>query len=577
MTFERISFRHKSVVVVVVRRARTKMGPPLFSSSKRAPGGRPHLAAGVDKHAVFQSFFAALFLLLLALTTIDNDDQRGGRNLLRDDGAFKRKIDAKKLTKSIQNQHGGEHEDEDAKKAVNYAVQLDILSHDAELKAMTLMRERDALLRALDANDKNAGSLDEFAGEDSSGFGMSSSSSGKSLSYKKMSKQVNLCNEDGTNVNCPKRLNVFEKESSESSKKAFPKVFVYDVPKQLTSELAKRYGRCERDQYGTEIWFHRNFRDDKNGVRTTNPDEADLFFVPQYGECFLWSREMLRHENQGQAMEETNEYFLEVLSHVKGKWPYFNRTDGRDHVFVFAGARGPTIFRDWQKEIPHSIYLTPEGDRTLPQFDTWKDIVIPGLEYDKRLYLEEHRNELVKNPPKRKILAMFRGTIDHPAGFAYSKGLRPKLKKIFQNATDVIYDTKVKDCDRDCYVREMTESVFCLNPLGWTPWTLRFYQAVMTRCIPIIIADNIEFPFESEINYSEFALKIPEKDVSDILETMRDMPEEERERRRKVMDKVWKQFTYQRPAEIGDAYYSTVKELARKVRAHKKYGRKSFW
>jgi len=543
--------------------------PPLFSSSGSRKSNK-RFTKLCDKHAAFQSFFAALFLLLLALVanSPSNDSEISSSSSSYD------KIDAKKLMKSIQNQHGGEHEDEDAKKAVNYAVQLDILSHDAELKAMRLMRERDALLRALDANDKNSGALDEFAGEDSSGFGMSSSS-GKSLSYKKMSKQVNLCNEDGTNVNCPKRANVIEEEEEESL--AFPKVFVYDVPKQLTSELAKKYGRCERDQYGTEIWFHRNFRDDKNGVRTMNPEEADLFFVPQYGECFLWSREMLRHENQGQAMEETNEYFLEVLSHVKGKWPYFNRTDGRDHVFVFAGARGPTIFRDWQKEIPHSIYLTPEGDRTLPQFDTWKDIVIPGLEYDKRMYLEEHRNELVKNPPKRKILAMFRGTIDHPAGFAYSKGLRPKLKKIFQNATDVIYGTKIKDCDRDCYVREMTESVFCLNPLGWTPWTLRFYQAVMTRCIPIIIADNIEFPFESEINYSEFALKIPEKDVSDILETMRDMPEEERERRRQYMDKIWKKFTYQRPAELGDAYYSAVKELGRKVRAQKKYGRKSFW
>ncbi|CAL6334967.1 unnamed protein product [Bathycoccus prasinos] len=550
--------------------------PPLFSSSRLDEKRRTlsTLTNSNNKHLFFQAFLASVFLLLLALTTntstIDDDNRNAGFG--EDVENFARKIDAQKLMKQIQNQHGGAYEDEDSKKAVNYAVKLDILSHDAELKAIKLMRERDALLRALDANDKNSGSLDEFAGEDSSGFGMSSVS-GKSLSYKKMSKQVNLCNEDGTNVNCPKRANVIEEEESSS----FPKVFVYDVPKQLTSELAKRYGRCERDQYGTEIWFHRNFRDDKNGVRTMNPEEADLFFVPQYGECFLWSREMLRHENQGQAMEETNEYFLEVLSHVKGKLPYFNRTDGRDHIFVFAGARGPTIFRDWQKEIPHSIYLTPEGDRTLPQFDTWKDIVIPGLEYDKRMYLEEHRNELVMNPPKRKILAMFRGTIDHPAGFAYSKGLRPKLKKIFQNATDVIYDTKIKDCDRDCYVREMTESVFCLNPLGWTPWTLRFYQAVMTRCIPIIIADNIEFPFESEINYSEFALKIPEKDVSDILETMRDMPEEERERRRRYMDKIWKQFTYQRPAEIGDAYYSTVKELARKVRAHKKYGRESFW
>jgi hypothetical protein len=49
-----------------------------------------------------------------------------------------------------------------------------------------------------------------------------------------------------------------------------------------------------------------------------------------------------------------------------------------------------------------------------------------------------------------------------------------------------------------CYRQEMTESKFCLNPLGWSPWTLRFYQAVMTRCIPVLIADDIEFPFESE-------------------------------------------------------------------------------
>ena len=320
--------------------------PPLFSSSRLDEKRRTlsTLTNSNNKHLFFQAFLASVFLLLLALTTntstIDDDNRNDGFG--EDVENFARKIDAQKLMKQIQNQHGGAYEDEDSKKAVNYAVKLDILSHDAELKAIKLMRERDALLRALDANDKNSGSLDEFAGEDSSGFGMSSVS-GKSLSYKKMSKQVNLCNEDGTNVNCPKRANVIEEEESSS----FPKVFVYDVPKQLTSELAKRYGRCERDQYGTEIWFHRNFRDDKNGVRTMNPEEADFFFVPQYGECFLWSREMLRHENQGQAMEETNEYFLEVLSHVKGKLPYFNRTDGRDHIFVFAGARGPTIFRDW--------------------------------------------------------------------------------------------------------------------------------------------------------------------------------------------------------------------------------------
>lgn len=51
----------------------------------------------------------------------------------------------------------------------------------------------------------------------------------------------------------------------------------------------------------------------------------------------------------------------------------------------------------------------------------------------------------------------------------------------------------------------MTESTFCLNPLGWSPWTLRFYQAVMTRCIPVVIADDIEFPFENQVRRTSVA------------------------------------------------------------------------
>ena len=52
-------------------------------------------------------------------------------------------------------------------------------------------------------------------------------------------------------------------------------------------------------------------------------------------------------------------------------WP-----QGRDHLFVFAGARGPNIFRDWKLHIRRSVFLTPEGDRAMSeQFNTWKDVV----------------------------------------------------------------------------------------------------------------------------------------------------------------------------------------------------------
>jgi hypothetical protein len=80
-------------------------------------------------------------------------------------------------------------------------------------------------------------------------------------------------------------------------------------------------------------------------------------------------------------------------------------------------------------------------------------------------------------------------------------------------STDIIFKQQTSDCDRECYHREMSRANFCLCPLGWTPWTLRFYQAVMTRCIPVVVADDIEFPWENEIDYSKFAIKVPEAKV----------------------------------------------------------------
>lgn len=97
--------------------------------------------------------------------------------------------------------------------------------------------------------------------------------------------------------------------------------------------------------------------------------------------------------------------FLKAMKTIINDQPYWNRTQvrvfrtlclhhqssrgrrlltscslqGRDHVFVFAGARGPHIFKDWKRVIKKSIFMTPEGDRSLgEQFNTWKDIVIPG-------------------------------------------------------------------------------------------------------------------------------------------------------------------------------------------------------
>ena len=339
---------------------------------------------------------------------------------------------------------------------------------------------------------------------------------------------------------------------------------MYDLPRRFNKELSRKYKRCTTDQYGTEVLFHEELLRDKNLYRTTNPDRADFFLVPVYGECFLWQYEMLKKKGREYSFGLTNQLYLDALNIIK-QYPYWERSGGRDHVFVFPGARGPRIFQDWGEHIKGSIFLTPEGDRKAAYFTTWKDTVIPGLETDAMFVDPENRRELENdfNTPK-KYLAFFRGTINHRDGWAYSRGLRPRLQKLLANETDVIYDTKHSTCDRKCYRREMSQSKFCLNPLGWTPWTLRFYQALMVRCIPVMIADDIEFPYENEIDYSEISLKIRENDVDNIVEILRSFSEEERAKKLEAIDRVWMMFTYQKPPQPGDAFHTVMRELARK-------------
>ncbi|KAK3270001.1 hypothetical protein CYMTET_21581 [Cymbomonas tetramitiformis] len=112
------------------------------------------------------------------------------------------------------------------------------------------------------------------------------------------------------------------------------KVYVYDLPGEFHSDLKRDQRRCVNDQYGTEIRFHENLL--QSSFRTTNPDEAEFFFVPIYGECFLFRENQLAGK---QALANTNRWYRKALSILWHDYPMWNKTQGRDHIFVFAGAR----------------------------------------------------------------------------------------------------------------------------------------------------------------------------------------------------------------------------------------------
>ena len=73
-----------------------------------------------------------------------------------------------------------------------------------------------------------------------------------------------------------------------------------------------------------------------------------------------------------------------------------------------------------------------------------------------------------------------------------------------------------KEYLRLTYKKSIERCKFVLCPRGRGSNSIRFYEALNFGKIPILISDDVKLPLMSKINYSEFSIKIPEKDVSKI-------------------------------------------------------------
>lgn len=52
----------------------------------------------------------------------------------------------------------------------------------------------------------------------------------------------------------------------------------------------------------------------------------------------------------------------------------------------------------------------------------------------------------------------------------------------------------------------MHTSKFCLNPAGDTPSACRLFDSIVSLCVPVIVSDSIELPFEDVIDYRKFSI-----------------------------------------------------------------------
>lgn len=136
------------------------------------------------------------------------------------------------------------------------------------------------------------------------------------------------------------------------------------------------------------------------------------------------------------------------------------------------------------------------------QVSLLKDVIVPYTHLLPRLQTSENQ--------KRPTLLYFKGAKHRHRG-----GLvREKLWDLLLNEPRVIMEEGFPNATgKEQSIRGMRTSEFCLHPAGDTPTSCRLFDAIQSLCIPVIVSDDIELPFEGMVDYSEFSVFIAVSDA----------------------------------------------------------------
>eukprot|EP00940_MAST-03C_sp_MAST-3C-sp2_P001660 g1660.t1 len=373
------------------------------------------------------------------------------------------------------------------------------------------------------------------------------------------------------------------------------RIYVYDLPSPFTDGAVQANAQCSpnapkidwQTKYSTEVYIHQRLL--KSPLRTLDPEEADLFYVPVYTSCYLHAR--------ATKFVKGYVYIYKAYLYVRQKYPYWNRTLGRDHVWTFSHDMGGCVAP--YEELRNSIWITTTGEMTSrkgaytnytkiydhtfyrirdfgkPCFSPWKDVVMPPMLRDPLVLEARQPSGELMIARKRDVLASFRGAVMKSR--TYSRGIRQLWSSIYRDDSEVRVHVVNPNHEKEPnykfnYFDDMATSTFCLCPPGWASWTPRVFEAIILSCIPVIVSDANKLPFETRTNYSDIAVFVPEKDAGRVKEILKAIPQTRIESMRRGLAKVWQRFLYDETAS-GDAFDFIMMDLADRWRTIRKNSR----
>ena len=380
-----------------------------------------------------------------------------------------------------------------------------------------------------------------------------------------------------------------------------PLIYVYEMPRRFTTDLLQRrqdklfcthrtYLQRNKTQYAygiyqgyvLELLLHEWLLTSPH--RTLNPAEADWFYVPVYASCAMVINIFETPDTQPRVRFRAalaSQLYVGAYEYVRHALPHWNASKGADHIWTFGYDEGACfapkpiwssmLISHWGNTMSthNRCTTTYEDDRWDVPFDPPTGLPIATLIgghgcYDpqKDIVLPSFRELTTFLPPdprrrwdRRPNLFFFSGDLGSPPGSTsagphvspnYSMGIRQAVFRAASNsrASDIqVVGHLPQDWWHVKYHARMHNSTFC-GAFPGDGWSGGISSAIFAGCVPVIIMDGIEMPFENVLDYSAFSIRIAESDVSKLPTILRAIPSAEVERLRYGLHIVRSRFGY---------------------------------
>ncbi|XP_011626781.1 probable glycosyltransferase At5g03795 [Amborella trichopoda] len=299
----------------------------------------------------------------------------------------------------------------------------------------------------------------------------------------------------------------------------------YQTPRKLTGK------------YASEGCFFQNIRESR--FRTMNADEAHLFFIP-----------ISCHKIRGKGISYANMTVI-VKDYVEGlilKYPYWNRTLGADHFFVTCHDVGVRSTEGLSHLVKNSIRVVCS-----PSYDVGyiphKDVALPQVLQP--FALPAGGNDI----ENRTILGFW-------AGHRNSR-IRVILARVWENDTELaISNNRISRAIGELvYQKQFYRTKFCICPGGSQVNSARIADSIHYGCVPVILSDYYDLPFNDILDWRKFSLILKERDVYQLKSILKSISDEEFIALHMNLVQIQKHFEWHSPPIKYDAFHMVMYDL----------------